>query len=129
MTLIRTLDEDFRVCRIDLDTLVGLQREAEESGWSTRWTSVDALLAQVAGDSVLLQTFQRQRAADGRSIVRCLLLFAAEDDGVMGGVTTLDVDPARLRHLDRIDADPAVRSAMVDVFVLASGGIAMLPKR
>ena len=47
-------------------------------------------------------------------------------------IRTLDEDfrvcRIDLRHLDRIDAGPAVRSAMVDVFVLASGGIAMLPK-
>lgn len=129
MTLIRTTDDDFRVCRLDFATLVNLQRSAEESGWSTRWTSVEALRSQVVADWILLQTFQRQRAADGRSMVRCFLLFAAEGDGVAGGVSTLDVDPATLRLLDRIDTDPVVRLAMVDMFALAGGGIAVVKKR
>ncbi|ADG75815.1 hypothetical protein Cfla_2932 [Cellulomonas flavigena DSM 20109] len=129
MTLIKATDDDFRVCRIDFTTLVNLQRAAEEFGWSTRWTSVEALQSQVADSWILLQTFLRQRAADGQSMVRCFLLFATKGDGLTGGVTTLDVDPAALRLLDRIDTDPVVRSAMMDMFLLATGGIAMVTKR
>ncbi|WP_136518147.1 hypothetical protein [Cellulomonas telluris] len=129
MSLIGTTDADFRICRIDLDALVRLQQSTEDRGWSTRWTSVDAMRSQVISDWVLLQTFQRQRAAGGDEVVRCLLLFATENHGAAGGVATLDVEPGALVLLDRIDDDPAVRSAMVDLFMLATGGIAMMTKR
>ncbi|QGQ20857.1 hypothetical protein GC089_03150 [Cellulomonas sp. JZ18] len=127
--MIRATDVDFRVCRIDVETLVRLQESAERRGLATRWSSVDALRAQVAGDRVLLQTFQRQRTADGSAVVRCLLLFGVLGDDVAGGVATLDVDPHDVQRLPRADAGPAVRSAMVDVFVLATGGIAMMTKQ
>lgn len=127
--LIRATDVDFRVCRIDVETLVRLQESAERRGWATRWSSVGALRAQVAGERVLLQTFQRQRAADGSAVVRCLLLFGALGDDVAGGVATLDVDPHDVQLLPRADVGPAVRSAMADVFVLATGGIAMMTKQ
>lgn len=127
--MIHVADDDFRICRIDLTTLVGLQESAEEFGWSTRWTSVEALRSHVVSEWILLQTFQRQVAADGRRVIRCFLLFAAEGDDVAGGVATLDVDPATLRVLDRIDTEPVVRAAIVDMFMLAGGGIAMVKKR
>lgn len=129
VNLIRTTDDDFRVCRIDMATLVELQRTAEEAGWPTRWTSVEALRSQVAVDEVVLQTFLRQRAADGRSTIRCFVLFAARGEDVSGGVVTLDVDPATVRLLDRVDTDPGVRSMMVRVLELATGGIAAVAKR
>lgn len=128
MTLIRTADDDFRVCRIDLDKLIDLQKSAERSGWSTRWSSVEALRSQVAEGAVLLQTYLRQRAADGRDSVRCFALFALVGGAAAGGVATLDVDPDELRLIPRIDTDPVVRSAMVDVFVLAAGNIEMMTK-
>ncbi|MFC8192358.1 hypothetical protein ACFUMH_11945 [Cellulomonas sp. NPDC057328] len=44
-------------------------------------------------------------------------------------MATLDVDSFALTLLDRIDEDPAVRSAVFDLFILATGGIAMTTKR
>ena len=62
MTLIQSSDPDFRICELDFDTLIELQQEAEERGWGTRWTSVDAV------SYTHLDVYKRQsegRPADG----------------------------------------------------------------
>ncbi|MEU2262046.1 hypothetical protein ABZ557_17585 [Streptomyces sp. NPDC019645] len=128
MSVIRTNDPDFRVCRIGFPTLIEVQLEAEDRGWATRWTSVEALRSQVKEGSVLLQPLMREERGGVVRAYRCLLLFSAVGDGQAGGMTTVDVDPARFASWERIDRDPDVREALVSVFSLASGGISMLSK-
>ena len=128
MSLIRPGDPDFRICRIDFGTLVRLQIQAEERGWSTRWSSVEALRGQVKDGAVLVQSFMRQQRGGGVEVVRCLVLASTVGDGHAGGVATLDVDPAELAVLDRLDRDPDVRAVLTQLFTLASGGIVTLSK-
>ncbi len=59
MPMIHSTDPDFRMCQISFDTLLAIQLEAEERGWATRWTSVDALRSQVR-EEVVLQSLMRE---------------------------------------------------------------------
>jgi hypothetical protein len=129
MPVIRASDPDFRVCRIDFDTLIEIQLDAEERGWATRWTSVDALRSQVKEGNVLLQSMMREERGGAVHAYRCLLLFSAVGEEHAGGVATVDLDPARYASLERIDRDPDVREAMARMFALAAGGIAMVSKK
>lgn len=129
MNHIRPTDADFRICQVDLKTLVELQLNAEARGWSTRWSSVERLRSQVSGRApVLMQSFLRQHVGGGVQTCRCLVLYSTLSGEPQGGVATFDVDPARLARLPRIDRDPDVRSALVEVFRLTSGRIAFVPK-
>jgi hypothetical protein len=126
--MIYSTDSDFRVCRIGFDTLLEIQSEAEDRGWSTRWTSVDALRSQVKDEFVLLQSLMREERGGQVRAYRCLLLFSTAEDANAGGVATIDVDPARFESLERLDRDPDVRKAFVRMFSLAMGGISMVSK-
>lgn len=128
MSVIQSTDPDFRVCQIDLATLIELQVQAEERGWGTRWTPVDALRSQVSDGVVILQAFMRQKRAEDVRTYRCFVLFATVEGEAAGGVATIDVAPERYLTLARIDRDPEVREAFVRIFTLATGGIAMLAK-
>jgi hypothetical protein len=128
MSVIRSFDPDFRVCRIDFATLLDIQAEAEERGWATRWSSSDALRGQVKEGSVLLRSLLREERGGEVRAYRCLALFAsAEDSG--GRIATIDVAPARFAALERIDRDPDVRTALARLFTLAAGGISPITKR
>ena len=129
MPMIQSTDPDFRVCRISFDTLLEIQLEAEERGWATRWTSVDALRSQVREEVVVLQSLMREERGGGVRAYRCLLLFSTLDGTDAGGVATIDIDPARFELLERLDRDPDVRKALVRVFSLAAGGISMVSKK
>lgn len=121
-------DGDFRICRIGFQELVVIQAEAEERGWSTRWTSEQALRGQVKEEPVLLHPLIREERAGAVHSYRCLVLFSTVDRGGAGGVVTVDVEPARFSSFERIDQDPTVRQALVRIFSLASAGISMVPK-
>ncbi|SKA37932.1 hypothetical protein SAMN02745673_04760 [Marinactinospora thermotolerans DSM 45154] len=129
MSMVRVTDSDFRVCQIGFDTLLEIQLEAEQRGWATRWTSVDALRSQVKEGSVVLQSLMREEREGVVRAYRCLLLFSTMDDGDAGGVATIDLDPARYESLDRLDRDPIVRKALARMFSLAVGGISMVSKK
>ncbi|MEU5082987.1 MULTISPECIES: hypothetical protein [Streptomyces] len=129
MSVIRATDSDFRVCQISFDVLLEIQLEAEERGWATRWTSVDALRSQVKERSVILQSLMREERGGVVRAYRCLLLFSTVDDGDAGGVVTIDLDPARYESLERLDRDPDVRNALARMFSLAMGGISMVSKK
>ncbi|MFE3329807.1 hypothetical protein [Streptomyces sp. NPDC059176] len=129
MSVIRATDSDFRVCQISFDVLLEIQLEAEERGWATRWTSVDALRSQVNEGSVFLQSLMREERGGVVRAYRCLLLFSTADDGDAGGVATIDLDPARYESLERFDRDPDVRKALARMFSLAMGGISMVSKK
>ncbi|MEQ4719500.1 hypothetical protein [Nonomuraea sp. B19D2] len=127
--MIHTTDPDFRVCQISFDTLLEIQSEAEDRGWATRWTSVDALRSQVKEEVVLLQALMREERGGAVRAYRCLLLFSAVDDGDAGGIATIDLDPARFESLERLDRDPDVRKVLARMFSLAVGGISMVSKK
>jgi hypothetical protein len=129
MSLIRSTDPDFRVCEISFDALLVIQAEAESRGWATRWSSVEALRGQVKEGAVLLRPLMREERGGVLQAYRCLLLFATAGDQNAGGVATIDLDPAMLESLERIDRDPDVRRALVRMFSLATGGISMISKR
>ncbi|MFB9733549.1 hypothetical protein [Streptomyces sp. NPDC057386] len=129
MSVIRATDSDFRVCQISFDTLLEIQLEAEERGWATRWTSVDALRSQVKEGSVVLQSLMREERGGMVRAYRCLLLFSTVEDGDAGGVATIDLDPARYESLERLDRDPDVRKVLARMFSLAMGGISMVSKK
>ncbi|MEU5609744.1 hypothetical protein AB0H03_13600 [Streptomyces sparsogenes] len=128
MPLIHSTDPDFRVCQISFDTLLTIQLEAEERGWATRWSSVDALRNQVREGAVVLQSLMREERGGAVRAYRCLVLFSTADDRGVGGIATIDLDPARLESLERIDRDPDVRRALARIFSLATGGITMVSK-
>lgn len=129
MSLIRSNDPDYRVCLVGFEVLERLQVQAEEHGWSTRWSSVEALRSQMNEGPVLVQSFMREQKAGEVRVLRCLVLAPVSGEGAAGGLATLDVDPHELASLERIDRDPDVRSALTQVFALASGGIGMLSKK
>ncbi|MFF5210865.1 hypothetical protein [Streptosporangium sp. NPDC000396] len=126
--MIPSTDPDFRVCQISFDTLLEIQLEAEDRGWGTRWTSVRELRSQVKEEAVLLQSLMREERGGAVRAYRCLLLFSTVDGRDAGGITTIDIDPARFESLDRIDRDPDVRKALVRIFSLALGGISTVSK-
>lgn len=126
--MIHSTDPDFRVCQISFDTLLEIQLEAEDRGWATRWTSVDAVRSQVKEGVVVLQSLMREERGGILRAYRCLLLFSAVGDGDAGGIATIDIDPARFESLERIDRDPDVRKVLVRMFSLATGGISMVSK-
>ena len=129
MTLIQSSDPDFRICELDFDTLIELQQEAEERGWGTRWTSVDALRGQVSTDeAALLQPFLRQKRGQYLQVFRCFILFSSPGSEQQGAITTMDVAAERVAAMPRVDRDPDVRNALSLVFKLASGGIGMVAK-
>jgi hypothetical protein len=128
MSMIHSTDPDFRVCRISFDTLLEIQLEAEERGWATRWTSVDALRSQVKPEALVLQSLMREERGGALRAYRCLLLFSAVDSKDSGGIATIDIDPARFESLERLDRDPDVRKALARIFSLAAGGISMVSK-
>jgi hypothetical protein len=129
MSMIQPSDPDFQVSWADFETLVELQLLAEQNGWGARWSSVEALRAQVGERDVLFMSFMRQAHGRGVQTIRCLVLFSKVDDGgSLGGLATLDVDPERYAALERIDHDPSVRAAFAEVFVLGAGGIELVSK-
>lgn len=129
MPTIHSTDRDFRICRISFDTLIEIQSEAENRGWATRWTSVDALRYQVKEEAVVLQTLMREEREGALRVYRCLVLFSTVDGREDGGIATIDLTPERLESLDRLDRDPDVRKVLAWMFALASGGISMTSKK
>ncbi len=129
MSMIHSTDPDFRVCQISFDTLLSIQLEAEDRGWATRWTSVDALRSQVKEKAVVLQSLMREERGGAVRAYRCLLLFSTADGRDAGGVATIDLDPARYESLERLDRDPDVRQVLARMFSLAVGGISMVSKK
>ncbi|MDH6578714.1 hypothetical protein [Kitasatospora sp. MAP5-34] len=129
MPMIHSTDPDFRVCQISFDTLLEMQLEAEDRGWATRWTSVDALRSQVKEEFVVLQSLMREERGGAVRAYRCLLLFSTVGGGDTGGIATIDIDPARFESLERLDRDPDVRKSLARIFSLASGGISMISKK
>ncbi|WP_181802967.1 hypothetical protein [Streptomyces shenzhenensis] len=128
MSIIYSTDPDFRVCRIDFNTLLEIQLEAEDQGWATRWSSVDALRSQVKEETVFLQSLMREERAGTVRAYRCLLLFSTTGGENAGGIATIDLGPARFESLERLDRESDVRKALVRIFSLASGGIATVSK-
>ncbi|MEU0533616.1 hypothetical protein [Amycolatopsis tolypomycina] len=129
MTMISSADPDFRICRIDFDTLVEIQLDAERQGFSARWTSVSALRGQVEDDSVFLQSLMREEREGSVRAYRCLAIFSASNSEDAGGVATVDLDPMRFTSLERLDRDSDVRKALYRLFSMASGGISTMSKR
>ncbi|MEU4231389.1 hypothetical protein AB0F17_44450 [Nonomuraea sp. NPDC026600] len=127
--MIRSNDPDFRVCQISFAMLVEIQLEAEDRGWATRWTSVDALRSQVKEEVIFLQSLMREERGGVVRAYRCLLLFSTADDRDAGGIATIDLGPARFESLERLDRDPDVRKALARMFSLATGGISMVSKK
>jgi hypothetical protein len=129
MSMIHPSDSDFRICLVDFNTLTELQSDAERLGFATRWSSVDALRSQVKEQDAILQTLMREKRAGVIRSYRCLLLFSAVGGATSGGLATIDLDPARLESLDRLDKAPDVRKALVRIFTLALGGISGVEKK
>jgi hypothetical protein len=127
--MIHSTDPDFRICQIGFDTLLEIQLEAENRGWATRWTSVDALRGQVKDETVLIQSLMREERSGGLRAYRCLVLFSTVAGTEAGGVATIDLDPVRLESLERLDRDPDVRKAFARTFSLATGGISTVSKK
>jgi hypothetical protein len=128
MSMIRPSGPDFRICLVDFSMLLELQSDAERLGFATRWTSADALRGQDKERDAVLQTLMREKRDGVIWSYRCLLIFSAVDGAAAGGLATIDLDLARLKSLDRIDRDPDVRKAVVQIFSLALGGISGVEK-
>ncbi|ONI89340.1 hypothetical protein ALI144C_05205 [Actinosynnema sp. ALI-1.44] len=129
MSLIHSTDPDFCVCRISFDLLLEIQLEAEERGWATRWSSVNALRGQVKEEAVVLQSLMRETRGGAVRAYRCVVLFSTVDGEDAGGIATVDLDPARFAALERLDRDPDVRNVLARLFALAMGGISMVSKK
>ncbi|SCL55088.1 hypothetical protein GA0070617_2856 [Micromonospora yangpuensis] len=128
MSMVRQQDPDFRICHITFESLLEVQRDAESSGFASRWTSLDALRAQVKEDSVLVSPLMRETRGGPIRAYRCAVLFSVTSGGGRGGVATIDISPARFDSLTRIDRDPDVREVLVNVFALALSGISTVSK-
>jgi hypothetical protein len=128
MPAIHSSDADFRVCQVSFDTLLEIQEEAEDRGWATRWSSVDALRGQVKEEAIVLQPLMREERGGAVRAYRCLLLFSTLHGKDAGGVSTIDIDPVRFESLERLDRDPDVRKALARMFTLAAGGISVVSK-
>ena len=89
---------------------------------------MEALRSQVAERAVLLRSFMREERGGALRAYRCLVLFSGADGDGAGGVTTLDLDPARFESLERLDRHRDVGEAFARVFGLATGGISMMSK-
>ena len=129
MSTINSTDPDFRVCQISFETLIQLQRQAERRSWATRWSSEDELRSQVNEKSALLRPILREEWNGVLRAYRCLVLFSAKDGADAGALATIDIDPTTFQSLQRIDRDPDVRAALVQIFTLALGGISMRSKK
>jgi hypothetical protein len=128
MSIINPTDPDFRICRIGFDTLLEIQSEAEEHGWATRWSSTQELRNQVEDGAAVLQSLTREERGGTVRAYRCLLLFSTAQGDVAGGITTVDLEPARYMLLERLDQDPAISALLAHVFSLALGGISPVTK-
>ena len=128
MSIIHSTDPDFRVCWISFDMLLEIQLEAEAEQWGTRWTSVDALRGQVRDGRVLLQSLMREKWNGVIRTYRCLVVFSAVNEGPAGGITTIDLSPARYASLERLGRDQDAQQAVEWMVKLALNGISMLSK-
>lgn len=128
MSAINSDDPDFRVCQVSFEVLIEMQLEAQAKGFATRWSSVEALCGQVKNKSVVLRPLLREMRGGELRAYRCLIIFSALDGTMSGGITTFDIDPARLNSLNRVDRDEHSRHAFSRMFALATGGISMLQK-
>jgi hypothetical protein len=90
---------------------------------------VDARRSQVKDGSILLQSLMREKRSEAVRAYRCLVMFSVMDDSQTGGITTVDLSPARFTSLERLDHDPDARRALAQVFSLATAGISMVSKR
>ena len=129
MAAMHPTDPDFHVHQVSFETLLEIQLEAEERGFATRWSSVDALRSQVKEGNVVLQSLMREKRDGALRAYRCLVLFSAVDSEDAGGVATIDVSPARFGSLERLDRDLDVRTTFTWMFSLASGGISTVAKK
>ena len=106
MTHVDRTDVDFRACDVTLADLIELQGDAERRGFSTRWTSVDALRAQVDDGPILLMTLLRGERHGALRAYRCLVRFRPRDQSEGDPVvTTLDVAPNRLNTFTASNCD------------------------
>lgn len=128
MTIIQSVDPDFRIFQVSFDELIEIQMEAEARGWATRWSSVDSLRRQVSEGEVILQSLMREEREGVVRSYRCIALFSAPHDRDGGGIATLDLSPQRFESTKRIDRDLDVRKALVRIFSLALGGISVISK-
>ena len=128
MSVISIHDPDFRVCKVEYVELLEIQREAESLKWGTRWSSVEALRRHVKEEMSFLLSFMREERAGVLRSYRCLLLFSAVGEARSGAVATIDLTPARLHSLDRLDHDPELRVAFSRIFALGMSGISMVSK-
>src|SRR5437868_3092691 len=85
MSIVKRYDQDFRVCRISFESLLEIQRDAEVSGFATRWTSLDAVRAQVRESNVLVSPLMRETRGSLVRAYRCAVLFSATDGDGRGG--------------------------------------------
>lgn len=110
----RPSDPDFRVVPVVLDDLVALQVDAEARGFSTRWSSVDALLGAVAPSSIHLVTLLRERRHGQVRSYRCLVLHWSAS-AARGATVTFDIAPDRLLALPALmlDADSGTAFARI----------------
>jgi hypothetical protein len=129
MSTIHSADPDFRICHISFETLLQMQRQAERRSWATRWSSEEVLRSQVNEKSALLRPILREEWNGILRAYRCLILFSAKDGADAGALATIDIDPESFQSLQRIDRDPDVRAALVQIFALALGGISMRSKK
>jgi hypothetical protein len=104
VAFIQYTDPDFRLFRLPFEGLVDLQRRAESLQWGTRWTSEDALRAQLRAEKVLLMTFMREERAGNLRAIRCLVPAALAENSA-GCLVTIDVEPDRLVTIGDVVAD------------------------
>lgn len=128
MSIVKPQDPDFRVCRLSFESLLELQQDAEDRGFAIRWTSLDAVRAQVKESSVLVSPLMREMRGGMVRAYRCIVLFAVANGGGRGGAATIDIAPSRFLALVIVDRDPGVREALATVFALALGGNSSVSK-
>lgn len=114
---------------MDFSMLVDMQLEAELRGFATRWSSTAALETQVDKTTILVMPLLREERLGTLRAYRCWVLFSALGEDAVGGVTTFDIAPAAYSSLQRLDREPVVRVALVQLFTLVGGGTKVISKK
>jgi hypothetical protein len=127
---IRPGDADFRVWVGSLEQLLAMQRESEDMGWGTRWSSTQAMLKEVGDKRIYIFPLIRERRDDEgvTTKYRCVLLYRRAGQRGGGGLVTFDIASKTLMALPSLDLSPEAELAFADVFHRALDGIQMTVK-
>jgi len=128
LAFIAPTDPDFRIASVDRATLERFQRVAEARSLATRWSSVEAMLSQVADGRILLHSLLREERGGQVRAYRCIIVFPLAGQMGRSGATTFDVDPEEYSSLRGIQLSAEGCTLAVKLFAMALDGIESVAK-